>query len=153
MATFWRISNYADLSGEGGLRSSGRWHTEGKPIVYLADCPAGAMLERLVHLQDGSGKLPQTYDILKIEAHDSALIKELLVLADARWKEDTALTQKLGDEWLVSLETPLARVPSAIMPYTWNYLFNPVHPNSAQIAIQEVISSRFDNRLFAPRSH
>jgi len=34
------------------------------------------------------------------------------------------LSQKIGDAWLTSMETTLARVPSAIMPYTWNYLFN-----------------------------
>jgi len=45
----WRISNYADLSGGGGLQAAGRWHTRGKRIVYLADHPASAVLEMLVH--------------------------------------------------------------------------------------------------------
>jgi RES domain-containing protein len=148
MATFWRISNFADLGGEGGRKSSGRWHSEGKPIVYLADCPASAMLERIVHLQDGSGKLPRTYDLLKIQAPDIVAVKELMVLADSGWKEDFASSRKLGDDWLLSIETPLARVPSAIVPYTWNYLLNPTHPDAAQIAVQEVIRERFDNRLF-----
>ncbi|MGB9409097.1 MAG: RES family NAD+ phosphorylase, partial [Terracidiphilus sp.] len=52
MTTLWRISNYVDLSGEGGLTASARWHTKGKPVVYLADSPAGAMLERIVHMTD-----------------------------------------------------------------------------------------------------
>ena len=52
MTTLWRISNYLDLSGEGALGTSGRWHTEGRLVVYLADCPAGALLERIVHLMD-----------------------------------------------------------------------------------------------------
>jgi RES domain-containing protein len=46
----WRISNYADLSGAGGLRAAGRWHSQGKRIVYLADHPSSALLEMLVHL-------------------------------------------------------------------------------------------------------
>ncbi len=32
----WRIGNHADLSGTGGMRSSGRWHHRGAPVVYLA---------------------------------------------------------------------------------------------------------------------
>jgi RES domain-containing protein len=52
MTTLWRISNFVDLSGEGGLGASGRWHTEGRLVVYLADCPAGALLERIVHMTD-----------------------------------------------------------------------------------------------------
>jgi RES domain-containing protein len=153
VTTLWRISNYADLSGEGGRRSSGRWHTAGKAVIYLADCPASAMLERLVHLQDGSGKLPPTYQLLKIDVPEAVAVKDLLVLADARWTENILATQKLGDGWLASLETPLARVPSAIVPSTWNYLLNPACPNCAEIVIKEAISGRFDNRLFAFRPH
>jgi RES domain-containing protein len=41
----WRISIYADLSGAGGLMASGRWHSQGKRIVYLADHPSSALLE------------------------------------------------------------------------------------------------------------
>jgi RES domain-containing protein len=54
----------------------------------------------------------------------------------------------MGDAWLVSLETPLARVPSAIAPQTWNYLLNPEHPDAKQVQVAEVIKERFDNRLF-----
>jgi RES domain-containing protein len=145
---FWRISNYADLSGEGGRLSSARWHTEGVSVVYLSDSPASAMLERIVHLQDGSGKLPEFYDLLRIEASDSIEIQELLLLAHIAWKEDVESTRRVGDEWLASLETPMARVPSAIVPHTWNYLLNPLHPDAAQVQIAEVIRERFDFRLF-----
>lgn len=27
--TLWRISNYPDLSGKGGLEAEGRWHSRG----------------------------------------------------------------------------------------------------------------------------
>jgi RES domain-containing protein len=148
MQVFWRISNYIDLRGEGGRISSARWHTSGRPIVYLSDSPASAMLERMVHLQDGNGKLPQVYDLLRITAPEDIAIGELLPLADSNWKEAVESTRRLGDAWLASLETPLARVPSVIMPYTWNYLLNPVHPDARQLTIQEVLRERFDNRLF-----
>ena len=46
----WRISNYADLSGIGGLRAAGRWHSQGRRIVYLADHESSALLEMLVHM-------------------------------------------------------------------------------------------------------
>ncbi len=36
----WRISNYADLKGIGGLRASGWWHYAGQPVVYFAEHPA-----------------------------------------------------------------------------------------------------------------
>ena len=58
------------------------------------------------------------------------------------------MTRRIGDGWLASLETPIARVPSAIMPRTWNYLLNPEHPDAKQVRIAEVIKERLDNRLF-----
>jgi RES domain-containing protein len=145
---FWRISNYADLSGEGGRLSSARWHTEGVSVVYLSDSPASAMLERIVHLQEGSGKLPQFYDLLRIVASDPVEVQELFPLVHVAWRDDVELTRRLGDAWLASLETPMARVPSAILPHTWNYLLNPLHPDAAQVQIAEVIRERFDFRLF-----
>lgn len=148
MATFWRISNFIDLSGEGGYVASGRWHTRGKPIVYLAGTPAGALLERIVHLQDGNGKLPRFYHLLEIEAPETSLLKDLPAPALEDWKEKRELTRSLGDEWLASRETAMARVPSVIVPYTWNYLFNPEHPNAGQLRVVSVVRERFDSRLF-----
>lgn len=148
MSTLWRISSHADLSGEGGRISSARWHTRGKPVVYLADSPASAMLERMVHLQSGSGKLPQMYDLLSIEVPENLSIKDLLSLTEAGWRENLDFTRSLGDAWLAAGETAMARVPSAIMPRTWNYLLNPEHPGSKRVRVEEVIRERFDNRLF-----
>jgi RES domain-containing protein len=148
MKTFWRISAFADLSGAGAKIASARWHTKGNPVVYLAESPAGAMLEHLVHLFYTRWRVPETYDLLEIHAPEEIRIKELLPLAEINWKEDLMLTRRLGDDWLKGKETPLARVPSAIMPRTWNILLNPEHSGADKIGIEAVIQERFDNRLF-----
>lgn len=146
--TFWRISSYIDLEGQGGLIGSARWHTRGRPIVYLSESPASALLERIVHLQDGSGRLPRSYTLLRIEAPEDAAIKDLLPLTPEGWKDDLRLTRRLGDEWLASQETAIARAPSVIAPRTWNYLLNPEHTEAKKVRIVEVIRERFDDRLF-----
>ena len=150
MTNLWRISNYLDLSGEGAFGTSGRWHTEGRLVVYLADCPAGALLERIVHLMDRNedGILPRFYQLLKVVVPDELAIKPLNTMAPTDWKEHPEFTRNLGDAWLASQETPLARVPSVIAPHTWNYLLNPEHPEAAKVEVAEVIREQFDNRLF-----
>jgi RES domain-containing protein len=153
--TLWRISSHADLSGEGGRFTSARWHTEGSRVVYLAESPAGAIVERLVHLMDvkPEGILPRTYQLLRISMGVASEIKSLEPPSGLDWKVQEGVTRKIGDAWLALRESPLARVPSAIAPYTWNYLLNPEHPEARHARIVEVIKERFDNRLFRFGAH
>jgi RES domain-containing protein len=149
MTMLWRISEHADLNGIGGLYSAGRWNSRGRPIVYLAESPAAAMLERLVHLFDNEGgQLPLSYQLLQVSVPDRLTIQPLLEAQQEGWQERLRPTRFLGDEWLATAETPLARVPSAIAPHTWNYLLNPKHPGAAEITIVSQSRERFDNRLF-----
>jgi RES domain-containing protein len=148
MAIYWRVSNYIDLSGEGGRKASARWHTAGSRIVYLADSPMSALVETLVHLEVDSEDTPDFYTLLKISAPDDLAVKSLDPPAETDWKQNLELTRRLGDAWLASKETCLARVPSVIAPQTWNYLLNPEHADAKQVVVAEVIHESFDNRLF-----
>lgn len=147
MHTLWRISRHIDLDGNGGRLFSSRWNTIGRRIVYLAESPAGAMLEILVHLPFRKGKLPDEYNLMLVEVPDDCGLQPLEPRGDS-WKTNEEITRALGDDWLAARETPLARVPSAIMPRTWNILLNPEHADATRCEITEVIRERFDNRLF-----
>ena len=63
------------------------------------------------------------------------------------WRTDLEATRRAGDEWLRSGRTALFRVPSVIVPATWNVLMNPRHPESAQARIVRVHSYAIDPRL------
>jgi RES domain-containing protein len=143
----WRISNHRSLTGEGGLRYSARWHTAGRSIVYLAASPAGAMVEVLVHLELQEDELPPSYTLLKIEASASLAIEEIRVPAKDDWKADLGISRRLGDEWLKSAKSALARVPSAILPNTFNYLLNPLQQDAKKIRIASATKASFDPRL------
>src|SRR5690348_2598598 len=97
----WRISNYATLNGQGGLTASARWRSAGRPIVYLSDSPAAALLEKLVHLELSPTRLPKAYQLLKAEAPDDVAVR-VVTAADlpTNWIADEITTQTLGDEWL-----------------------------------------------------
>src|SRR5581483_5687625 len=95
----WRISNYVDLSGVGGLQAAGRWHTRGKRIVYLADHPSSALLEMLVHMS--RDLIPIGYQLLRVMASDPINLDHVdndLLTPD--WRSRPALTRRIGDEWL-----------------------------------------------------
>lgn len=146
----WRISDHASLSGDGGLFASARWHSRGKRIVYLADHPASALLEVLVHLEVRAENIPDEYQLLKIEAPDDLAVDEPdQSELPADWRERLSLTQKMGDAWLNEGSTSLLRVPSPIVPETNNYLLNPGHADAAQIVIAAAARAAFDPRLMA----
>lgn len=145
----WRISNHATLDGRGGLFGSARWHTEGRPIVYLAESPAGALVEALVHLELKAGRLPKFYRLLKCIAPDDLPIKTINKddLPDARWTDNQIATRTLGDEWLAAKSAALLQVPSAILPETFNRLLNPEHADAARIQIAWHAEYPWDARL------
>ena len=144
----WRISNYADLAGRGGLFASGRWHTRGHPVVYLAESPAGALLEALVHLELDEAYLPDSYQLLKVTAPSGVKTENCHpdTLGKA-WMADAAITRQVGDEWLRRRSAPLLRVPSAVIPETWNWLLNPIHPQARRIGIAWARRYAWDSRL------
>jgi len=144
----WRISNHADLSGEGGLRASGRWHSKGRRVVYLADHPASALIEIMVHLEIDAEDLPSHYQLLGIDVPDDIAIPTVDALP-CDWREQAMLTRSLGDAWLRGGTTALLRVPSAIVPDASNYLFNPAHSDIVRIGIASAVHAAFDARLRA----
>jgi RES domain-containing protein len=145
----WRISNYADLLGIGGLYASARWHTAGKPVVYLAETPSSALLEVFVHLEIDEEHRPDSYQLLKIEADDDVSFQTVdQASLSAGWKGNESETQAYGDDWFEAKQTPLLRVPSAITPETWNWILNPRHADSAKVRIIQVEKQLYDARLF-----
>ena len=139
----WRISEFAALDGAGGLIAAGRWNRIGRPVVYLADASALALLERFVRVDRAT--LPPPFQLLEVDAPDD--------LASTDWPAgqdptDTALTQDWGDAFLKVARTPLARVPSVIAPRGWNWLLNPLHPDAARVSLAAAGRWPWDARLF-----
>jgi RES domain-containing protein len=146
----WRISNHASLSGDGGLHASGRWHSRGRRVVYLADHPASALLEVIAHLEIDAEDLPTHYQLLGIEVPDDM---EVTAVAESElpegWREQITLTRMRGDEWLGAGASALLRVPSAIVPEAVNYLLNPAHHDAGRLSIAWALRAPFDPRQVA----
>jgi RES domain-containing protein len=152
----YRISNHRDLNGEGGLRAAGRWHNMGRPIVYCAASPAGAILEAIVYIALSDPTLvPATFQLLTIELPDD-LKRDTVpgTRLPPNWQAHPAATRALGEAWLLDGASPVLTVPSALAPQTENYLLNPAHPDllppgEGLIKIVQIASYPFDSRLFA----
>jgi RES domain-containing protein len=141
----WRISNYADLDGTGGLQSGGRWHNRGVPVVYLAESTALAMLEVLVHFD--LADMPASYQLLEVETGEAGIANLDETVLSANWRENAATTRGIGDQWLARGASALLRVPSVVVPRGYNYLYNPRHPDGSKVSIISTTRELFDPRL------
>jgi len=146
----WRISNHNSLVGDGGLYASGRWHTKGRRVVYLADHPASALLEIMAHLEVDAEDLPTHYQLLGVEVPEdvaTTTVEESELPPD--WRAQHALTRARGDGWIADGASALLRVPSAIVPACANFLLNPANSDAARIRITLAERAAFDPRLIA----
>lgn len=144
----WRISDYPELSGEGSLLVPGRWHPRNHRVVYFSDSPASALLEVIAHLEVNPEDLPSSFQLLTIHVADDTDF-EMVASSDLGpdWRRTPNETQEYGVRWLASGRTALLQVPSAIVPYNWNWLLNPVHADSGRVRVSELLQVAFDPRL------
>ena len=143
--TLWRISRHRDLRGAGGLKVPGRWHHAGQPVVYLAQSPAAALLEVCVHTS--ANDVPPEFRLLKIEGPDPKVSVITLDDLPENWRSRLEVTRNLGTVWLQKKESVWLQIPSAIVPETGNFLFNPLHPEATRFRIAGAFSYPFDARL------
>jgi RES domain-containing protein len=152
--TAWRIvkakRGASAFSGYGARQSGGRWNSPGVPMVYTAGSASLAMLEMLVHIQ--SRDLLKHYVLFEL-SFDEKLVETIEVskLPKAWRKSPPGIgSRRIGDEWVEKGRSVVLRVPSAVVPTEWNYLFNPVHPGFENVVIGPKTRVQFDPRLIKP---
>jgi RES domain-containing protein len=154
-AAVWRLSNYSDLSGRGGLIASGRLHTLPRQVLYCSDEAHTAYCEVLRHFGGSSFLIPSSYVLLKIKVPrtiDLTIIEEKLL--DSSWRANGtkgwSVCQPRGNDWLDSYRSAMLKVPSAARSNFFNFLVNPVHPHSDAMSILEVVEQPFLDWVTAP---
>jgi RES domain-containing protein len=136
------------LDGIGGLYTSGRWHSQGVPIVYTASSAALAALEVLVHVDPLTA--PADLRLLSIDLPGDLCIDALETSSLPQdWAEVPAPPelQAIGTAWLRSAGTAALSVPSAVIRTERNILLNPRHPEAKRILLISDEPFSFDPRL------
>ena len=138
------------LSGLGASMSEGfRWNSLNTKLVYTSQSRALALLEVAVHL-DLSEDLPKDRRYVEIEIPDELIIQEVNIEDlpdDWNAKPPTLTTQTIGDDFVQYNESAVLKVPSSIVPQEFNYLINPIHPDSFKIKVLNISPIEFDSRL------
>ena len=151
LLTLWRVTKTRytaqAFTGAGGALHGGRWNSKGRPVIYVSESLALALLETLIHL-------PRPR---RLRGHSAAAvtIPPDLVQNVARlprdWRRNPLATRRIGDRWVRSLSSPALAVPSAVFETgrvrPMNYLLNPNHPDFDRLGIGRFAELDIDPRI------
>ncbi len=103
-------------------------------------------MESCVHTS--AGDVPPNYTMLEVLAPQgiSTEVVEMSKLP-LNWADGLETTREIGSAWLRSQRSALLRVPSALVPATFNYLLNPLHADAVRLRIESVYEYPFDPRI------
>lgn len=136
------------FSGEGAYEFGGRWNSPGYRLVYASETLALACLEMLVHLDRSS--LLRSYVFIEV-SFSGSLVSEIEDVTELPpdWRSSLGSSelQTIGDNWIANGERGILKVPSAVIPRSYNYLINPEHEKFEDIALAAPEPVGFDPRL------
>ena len=117
-------------------------------MVYASTSLALAAMELFVHLEPNL----QPDDLVSVAATlpfgEPAQRLAPDKLPAAWWTDDFEPRRAIGDAWIRGKTSLALEVPSAALRMEWNVLVNPLHPDLAQIKVDEPQPFHFDARMF-----
>ena len=146
----FRISKEAyskELSSSG---TANRWNLRGQQVIYAGSSRSLVSLELIVH--KGAVVPTEKYRVMIISiADDDYLIKQLQMKdLPANWRTFSAypVLQRIGSPWITNQESLVLKVPSAVIPFEYNYMINTEHPLfSSKVHVARTVEYFWDSRL------
>jgi RES domain-containing protein len=135
-----------DLSGQGGLFGSGRWHKQGTRIIYTSESVSLAKLEILANYRI----IPPNMQLLTMKIPDKVPVQTIDVnILPQNWPDINypEVLAEIALTWIKQLDYACLRVPSAQSVNEYNVLLNPLHPDHSKIKILKTEPVFFDPRL------
>lgn len=120
------FSEYLTSSG-----SANRWNLKGQQVIYAGSSRSLSTLELVVH--KGSVIPLFHYKVMVISmADEDSMYKQVKINElPYNWRSIAAYSelQKIGSDWYNSMETLALKIPSAVIPFEFNYIINTEHLN------------------------
>ena len=127
---------------------AGRWNGSGRKVIYCAESIALAFMENMIRRQ-GVG-FNNDFKTMVLEIPDDLQCK---IIADGilktGWRNftDYSKCQHIGNSWFDDGTIPILKVPSAVLPESYNYVINTIHPEFKKIRIIKIMDLVPDERI------
>ena len=127
---------------------AGRWNGSGRKVIYCAESIALAFLENMIRRQ-GIG-FNQDFKTMILEIPDTMKI-QFVQFKDlpAGWRKfnDYSKSQPIGNKWYDDGVFPILKVPSAVLPESYNYVLNATHAECRKIKLLKTTDLIPDERI------
>jgi len=127
---------------------AGRWNGSGRKVIYCAESIALAFLENMIRRQ-GIG-FNQDFKTMILEIPDAMKIQlvQFKNLPNG-WRKfnDYSKCQPIGNKWYDEGIFPILKVPSAVLPESYNYVLNATHPDCRKIKLLKTTDLIPDERI------
>jgi len=136
-----------DLTGEGARLFGGRWNHKLTPCIYTSESRALALLEYTVNINIEDISRALSITIIEIPTISIQEIEE--VQLPGNWKQVPApsSTKDLGTHLLKTSAKLVLKIPSSVITEEYNYLLNPLHPDSKLFKIVDIRDFVYDVRI------
>lgn len=141
-------SRYAGSLAASGMAN--RWNRKGEAVIYAGSTRSLATLEQVVHF--GAVPKPDDYRVNIISLPDDPYHFRRIDVEElpAEWRsmESYPVSQRMGSEWIHSMQSLVLQVPSAVIPQECNYIVNTEHPDyKRRVRVKRIEEYFWDGRL------
>ncbi|RYY06184.1 MAG: RES domain-containing protein [Sphingobacteriaceae bacterium] len=136
-----------DLMGEGARLNGGRWNNKGVGCLYTSESRALALLEYTVNIDIDDIPRALSITIIEIPNYSIKNWKEADLPGDWRYSPAPSSTKNFGSKLLLAVKEPYIKVPSTVIPAEYNYLLNPLHPESKNFKVIDISDFIYDVRI------
>ena len=136
-----------DLAGEGARLNGGRWNHILCACIYTSESRALAVLEYTVNVNIDD--IPRSLSITTFEIPDVGIQELSVAELPGNWTESPApaSTKDFGTTLLNLADSPILRIPSAVISQEFNFILNPKHADSKDFKILHVDDFVYDVRI------
>lgn len=122
-----------------------RWNSADIQVAYTAESVALAAMEIMAHLGP-IGRSMRGYQLFSISFEDDD-VENAATQDSGLNPRDVDATTAYGDAWAQARRSLALRVPSVVVPLSFNYIINPAHPHMSNTIVEAHGEFQFDERI------
>jgi len=136
------LANYPDPFRP--KQTNNRWNTNTVQIAYTSEHLALAALELLNYWQNFGSM--HGYKIFTYEFEENQLL-ELKQIAPKLDIHNLKDTRAFGNNWAMQKQSLALKLPSVVLPHSYNYLINPNHSDFEANKVRDLGDFIYDSRI------